>query len=103
MNNHDVDDSISFSRVMKESNNSKKYQNSKQKAQIVIKNYIAEHNYEIDERIKQRRINRMKKQNKRQKLNPNLTSTAGILNKGDTSNIMDQPIDYEDNDEFDYV
>ena len=45
----------------------------------------------------------MKKQNKRQKLNPNLTSTAGILNKGDTSNIMDQPIDYEDNDEFDYV
>ena len=32
-----------------------------------------------------------------------MTATATILNKGDTSNIMDNPIDYEDNDEFDYV
>lgn len=44
----------------------------------------------------------MKKQNKR-KINTNLTATATILNKCDTSNIMENPINYEDNDEFDYV
>ena len=32
-----------------------------------------------------------------------MTATATILNKCDTSNIMENPINYEDNDEFDYV
>lgn len=44
----------------------------------------------------------MKKQTSR-KFNPNLTATAGLLNKVDTSNIMENPADYDDNDEFDYV
>ena len=57
---------------------------------------------EIQEKIKQRKIARMKKNTKRN-FNPNLTSTAGILNKADTSNIMDNPAESEDNEEFDYV
>ena len=65
---------------------------------------MKEHNFEIQERIKQRKIARLKKQNQnKRKINTNLTATATILNKGDTSNIMDNPIEYEDNDEFDYV
>lgn len=56
----------------------------------------------IQEKIKERKIARMKKQTKRN-LNPNLTGTATVLNKGDTSNIMDNPPEYDDNDEFDYV
>lgn len=63
---------------------------------------MKEHKFEIQERIKERKIARMKKQNKR-KINTNLTATATILNKCDTSNIMENPINYEDNDEFDYV
>ena len=63
---------------------------------------MKEHKFEIQEKIKERKIARLKKQTKR-KFNSNLTATATILNKGDTSNIMDHPIEYEDNDEFDYV
>ena len=100
--NEDIDDSISFNRVTKDGNDFKTLQKSKQKAQIIIKNYMQEHKFEIQEKIKQRKIAKMKRQSKRG-LNPNLTSTAGILNKGDTSNIMENPVDLEDNDEFDYV
>jgi len=104
MNTDDVDDSISFNRVTKDNNNFQKLQNSNQKAQIIIKNYMQEHKFEIQEKIKERKIAKMKRQSKRG-LNQNLTSTAGILNlnKGDTSNIMENPVDLEDNDEFDYV
>lgn len=105
LNNQDMDDSIVFAHVAKDSNNFNKLQDSKQKAQIIIKNYIQEHKFEIQEKIKERQISRMKKGNKsrRKVMNPNLTSTAGILNKVDTSNIMDNPNEYEENDEFDYV
>lgn len=98
-----VDDSIVFSRVTKDGNNFQKLQNSKKKAQVIVKNYLNEHKFEIQEKIKERKIARMKKMSKRQ-FNPKLTGTATLLNKVDTSNIMDNPNEYEeDNDEFDYV
>ena len=97
----DIDDSIVFSRVTRDGHSFKRLQTNKKKAQLIIRNYMREHKFEIDERIKQRKIARMKKQTRRQ-LNPNLTGTATILNQADTSNIMDNP-PAEYDDEFDYV
>ena len=42
-----VDDSIVFSRVTKDGNNFQKLQNSKKKAQVIVKNYLNEHKFEI--------------------------------------------------------
>ena len=75
----DIDDSIVFSRVTRDGHNFKRLQASKKKAQVIISSYMKEHRFEIDERIKERKIARMKKQTRRQ-LNPHLTGTATILN-----------------------
>lgn len=37
------------------------------------------------------------------RLNKNLTGTATLLNKGNTSDILDNPDNEEENDDFDYV
>ena len=61
----------------------------------------------MKERIKERKLNKIKKQNmsnikqQRQKMNKDLTGTATLLNKNDTSNLMD-PNNTEDNEEYDY-
>jgi len=52
----DDDDSITFNRVTKESNNFQKKQNSKKKAQKIIQGYMKEHKFEIQEIIKERKI-----------------------------------------------
>jgi hypothetical protein len=66
---------------------------------------MREHKFEIDERIKERRMARMKKNGgTKRRLNSKLTGTATLLNKGNTSDILDNPIDNdEENDDYDYV
>lgn len=45
--NEEIDDSIVFSRVVKDGNNFQSLQNSKKKAQLIIQNYMREHKFEI--------------------------------------------------------
>lgn len=97
-----VDDTVVFRRVTKDGNDFNKLQDSKKKAQFILRAYMQEHKLEIQEKIKERKLARLRKQPKRN-LNRDLTGTATVLKKGDTSDIMDNPAEYEDNDEFDYV